>query len=302
MYLHAARKRGGRLRAGQPGREDAPTFNHFLVNFLLRKTVSRISFQCWTELFRLRRPALARRSTNMKTMRILALGLCGALAGSSSLLFAGQSANDQAALVKSGDNANGKAENVAPKTAKLSWGLDDVVKLSKAGVDESVILTYVQNSGVAYNPTAQDVIQLRELGVSPQVTAALMQHGSEVRQAATAEAQKQAQAAPPAPAPAQPAPVYSAPTYVAPASTVTYIGYPSYAYSYPSYYAPTYYSYPYCYPRSYGYYGGFYPRVSFGINFGHVGFSGFHGGFHGGFGHGGFSHGGFSHHGGGHHR
>lgn len=228
----------------------------------------------------------------MKAIRILAIGLCGTLAGSSPLVLAGQTANDQAA----GANTTSSANVTAPKAAKLSWGLDDIVKLSKAGVDESVILTYVSNSGVAYNPTAQDLIQLRELGVSPQITAALMQRGSEARQAATVEAQKQAQATAPAAAPAQPAPVYTPPaTYEAPASTVTYIGYPSYP-SYGYSYAPAYYySYPY-YPRYYGYYGGFYPGVSFGINVGHVGFGGSHGGFHGSF------HGGSSHHGGsGHH-
>ncbi|HEU0040161.1 MAG TPA: hypothetical protein VFR76_12900 [Verrucomicrobiae bacterium] len=196
-------------------------------------------------------------------------------------------------------SAAAKAENVAAtKAPRLSWGLDDVVKLSKAGVDESVIQSYIQNSGVGYNPTAQDIIQLRELGVSPQIAAALMQRGSEVRQTATVEAQKQAQAAAPAAAPAQAAPVYTEPaTYVAPASTVAYIGYPSYAYSYGGYYGPSYYSYPY-YPRYYGYYGGFYPGVSVGFRFG-SGYSGGHGGYHGGY-HGG-SHGG-SHGGGGHHR
>ncbi len=243
----------------------------------------------------------------MRTICIFAIALCGALAGSSPLLFAGQTANGQAAGVnftKAAETDNtpsaaAKAENVAAtKAPRLSWGLDDVVKLSKAGVDESVIQSYIQNSGVGYNPTAQDIIQLRELGVSPQIAAALMQRGSEVRQTATVEAQKQAQAAAPAAAPAQAAPVYTAPaTYEAPASTVTYIGYPSYAYSYGGYYGPSYYSYPY-YPRYYGYYGGFYPGVSVGFRFG-SGYSGGHGGYHGGY-HGG-SHGG-SHGGGGHHR
>src|SRR6266487_172665 len=248
----------------------------------------------------------ARRRTSMKAIRILVIGLCGALAASSPLVFAGQTANDQATGANNTPSAAAKAENLAAtKAPKLSWGLDDVVKLSKAGVDESVIHSYIQNSGVGYNPTAQDIIQLRELGVSSQITAALMQRGSEVRQAATVEAQKQAQAAAPAAAPAQAAPVYTAPaTYVAPASTVTYIGYPSYAYDYGGYYGPSYYSYPY-YPRYYGYYGGFYPSVSVGFRFGGGHFGGHFGGFHGGFpSHGGFhgtSHGGF--HGGfGHHR
>lgn len=199
----------------------------------------------------------------MKTICVLTVGLCVAWAQSNPLLAAG---------------ASKATETHNSGQAKLSWGLDDIVKLSKAGVDETVILTYIKNSGVGYNPTAQDLIQLRELGVSSLVTAALMQRGGEVRQAATVEAQKQAQAAAPAAANAQPAPVYAAPaTYVAPASTVTYIGYPRYSYTYGGYCPPTYYSAPY-YPRYYGYYGGYYPRVSFGVNFGHVRFSGFHGG------------------------
>src|SRR6185295_56129 len=79
-------------------------------------------------------------------------------------------------------------------TAQLSPGLDDIVKLSKAVVSESVILTYVQSSGVMYSPSAQDLIQLREAGVSSQVTTALMQQGSELRQSALTS-QQQAQAA-----------------------------------------------------------------------------------------------------------
>lgn len=248
----------------------------------------------------------------MKTIRILFIGLCGALAGSSPLFFAGQTANGQPAAANSpktaaADNtspANAKTGNVAAtKAPKLSWGLDDVVKLSRAGVDESVILTYIQNSGVAYNPNAQDIIQLRELGVSSQITTVLMQRGGEVRQAATVEAQQQFQAAVPAAAPAlaptvaQPATVYAAPAYAAPVSTVTYIGYPrpSYTYGYGGGYSPGYYSYPY-YPQYSGYYG--YPRISFGVNFGGIRFGGFHGGSHGGS-PGGFhggSHGGFGHH------
>ena len=222
----------------------------------------------------------------MKTICILIIAIFEELAGTSSQLFAAQTATSQSADVNPSNTSEAAAAPAAAKNnganpaPTLSWGLEDIVKLSKAGVDEPVILAYIQNSGVGYNPTAQDVIQLRGLGVSAQITTDLMQRGSEVRQAATVEAQNQAQAA--AAAPAQPAPVYAAPSAdVAPVSTVTYIGYssrPSYAYSYGGYCAPTYYSYPY-YPRYYGFCG--YPRVSFGVSFG----GGYHGGHHGGYGH-----------------
>jgi cytoskeletal protein RodZ len=223
----------------------------------------------------------------MKTISILIIAAVGQLAITNSLLLAGQTTAPQSIDLNPPSTSSSAAttttlkNNGANQTPKLSWGLDDIVKLSKAGVDESVILSYIQHSGVGYNPTAQDVIQLRELGVSAQITTVLMQRGGEVRQASTVEAQKQAQATAAA-APAQPEPVYAAPsTDAAPVSTVTYIGYssrPNYAYSYGGYCAPTYYAYPY-YPRYYGFYG--YPRVSFGVSFG----GGYHGGHHGSYGH-----------------
>jgi len=242
----------------------------------------------------------------MKTMPILVMAVSGALMASGPLR-AGQIASTQnpadTVSVNSAKTPEAAAASTDPRTdsannaPKLSWGLDDIAKLSKAGVDESVILAYINNANVGYNPTAQDVIQLRELGVSAQITAALMQRGGEVRQAATVEAQRQGQAATPVMAPraAQPTAEYAAPTYAAPVSTVTYIGYTGYTYGYAGCYSPSYYSYPY-YSRSYGCYGGyygFYPGISFGVNLGSAHSGGFHGSFHG------SSHGGF--HGGSHH-
>jgi hypothetical protein len=162
----------------------------------------------------------------------------------------------------------------AAKSGPLSPGLDDVVKLTKAGVSETVILTFVQSSGVMYSPSAQDLIQLREAGVSPNVTTALIHRGSGLRQSALKsqqEAQAEAQARDQT---AQPATGYAAATthVTAPAasSTVTYIGapaffnYPVRYYGYPGYYSPGY-----RYPRYHGYY----PRVALGYHFGgHYGY------------------------------
>jgi hypothetical protein len=80
------------------------------------------------------------------------------------------------------------AAKVTPATApagkKMSSGLDDIMKLSKAGVDDTVILSFVRNSRVAYNPTVDDVIQLREAGISSQVISSLMERGETLRQTA----------------------------------------------------------------------------------------------------------------------
>ena len=187
------------------------------------------------------------------------------------------------------------ATDAAKKEAlnlKIASPIEEVVELSKSGVGDAVVVSYIQSSERTYNVGAQDIISLRNQGVSPEVTTALIQRGAAQRQAAT-DAAQQPKAAPTetvAAAPtyqAQPTTtVVAAPatvTYyepVRPASTVseTYIGYPRYSYYATPYYYPSYG----CYPRS-GYvsYGAnyCYPRTSFAVG---VGFGGYGGGHYGG--------------------
>jgi len=262
----------------------------------------------------------------MKTSRISLIALCGALAGFSALPLFGQAPDTQ-------DPAPAPATQSQPvKVPRLSAGLDDIVNLTKARVDESVILAYVQASRVAYRPRAQEIIRLREAGVSGPVITAVVQRGAEVRQQAVAAAKVARPAAPAPRAKVQPpeptpvAPAASSPTvFVAPSSvsaapsTVIYTGYP--AYSYPGWYG---YSggcyagysggYPYSYyPRSSGWYGssscyprysgsGFYPSASYGVRVGggyhgggHYGGAHFSGGYRGGAPAGGVHAGGFRH-------
>jgi hypothetical protein len=171
---------------------------------------------------------------------------------------------------------------------KIASPIEEVVELSKSGVGDAVVVSYIQSSERTYNVGAQDIINLRNQGVSPEVTTALIQRGAAQRQAATEAAQ---QANPAATETVAVAPTYqtqpittvvAAPanvTYyepVRPASTVsvTYIGYPRYSYYaapyYPRYatYGSSYYSPSYCYPRT-----------SFAVG---VGFGGYRGGYYGG--------------------
>ncbi len=188
------------------------------------------------------------------------------------------------------------ATDTAKKDAqllKIASPLEEVAELSKSGVGDAVIINYIQSSERTYNVGAKDIIALRNQGVSPEVTTALIQRGAEQRQTAataaaaeTAKAQKAAEAETVAVAPTyqtQPTTtVVAAPatvTYyepVRPASTVsvTYIGYPRYSY----YAGPSYYSYP---RSGYVTYGAnyCYPRTSFAVG---VGFGGYHGGYYGG--------------------
>jgi hypothetical protein len=104
--------------------------------------------------------------------------------------------------------------------ANLSPGAAEVVRLAGSGVGDDVVLAYIQNSQVPFNLTADNVLYLKDIGLSPQVTSAMLNHDSTLRN----QPQQYAPAAPAAPspvAPAVPAPAVPAvpvatppPTYV----------------------------------------------------------------------------------------
>jgi hypothetical protein len=175
----------------------------------------------------------------------------------------------------------------APAPVKLPYGVDDVLKLSRAQISEDVVLNYIHNSGTVYNLEPNDIVYLRNQGVSDRVINAMMDQ----RTLTTVMA---AQAVQPAPTPVAPTPDANAaaaaqypqpaPTYVQaptdtqpasapssmyviqyPAATTAYYGsYAPYgAYGYYGYYGPYYYPY---YPYYRGYCG---PVVSFGFHGGH---------------------------------
>jgi hypothetical protein len=192
----------------------------------------------------------------------------------------------------------------ATQPARLSFGVDEVVKMYQGGVETDVVLNYIENSSVPYHLSAEEVVHLHDLGVPSQIITTLIRHGAKVQQQANAasaviqqKAAEEAKAASVSYNPYSPS-VYAPP---APAAAYTY-AYPTYVNTYPSYVYPTYYPSYYYYPR-YGYsspfyfsfsypgyghfysHGGFrsYPRFGFGghIGSGHAGFGGgFHGGRH----------------------
>lgn len=186
-----------------------------------------------------------------------------------------------------------------PAPAKLPYGVDAILKLSNAQVSEGVIMTYIQNSGTIYNLSPQDIVYLRNQGVSDQVITAMVDQRRNVTAAAAQN---------PPPATAQPAPVYTdsytaaAPTYAqAPATYVqpapTYVQPPvTYVQPAPTYVDPnasTLYIIPYPAARyayygrpSSAYYGGYYggagPTIGFGFGYGSGGYYGSRYGYYGG--------------------
>jgi hypothetical protein len=68
-----------------------------------------------------------------------------------------------------------RAEAVAEPTlpADLSPGLAEIIRLAQAHVDEAVILSFIQNSGQVYAPSAEEILYLSDLGLPQNVIAAL---------------------------------------------------------------------------------------------------------------------------------
>ena len=168
------------------------------------------------------------------------------------------------------------AQNSAPP---LAYGVPQVLQLVQAKVGDNTIIAYIHNSGNSYNLTADQIIYLRQQGVSDNILNVMLTQPKPAS----------------APAPAAPTPDNSyqaqAPASYAPAPTTTYVqsAPPSTVYvvpnSQPYYYNNYYYSQPYYYPYSY------FPSVA--LSFGFGGSSYYHGGYYGGYhGGGGYYHGG----------
>ena len=90
---------------------------------------------------------------------------------------------------------------VCTNAAFASEGFDDLVKLIKSGINEEVVLAYVNSSPSAYDLAVDEILYLNDLGVSPKVITAAVDHGKLLRSQGPAPV---VAADPPAP-PVQPA-------------------------------------------------------------------------------------------------
>jgi hypothetical protein len=142
-----------------------------------------------------------------------------------------------------------------PNTIIISSpAVTDVVKMVDAKVDPSVIKAFIQNSTTTFNPSASDLIALKNHGVPDEILTAMLERGAQVRSQIAQSLQK----------PAAAAPTYAAPT-TAPtmAPEATYASYPSDYSSYGAPYADYSYGYPYAYSYPYNYWWYGYPYYSF---------------------------------------
>ncbi|MHB8520037.1 MAG: DUF6600 domain-containing protein [Limisphaerales bacterium] len=68
-----------------------------------------------------------------------------------------------------------------PPKIPTSPGIAEIVKLAQAGVEQDVLLAYVENSQIAYNPTADELVYLHDVGIQPRIVTAIMQQGNLLR-------------------------------------------------------------------------------------------------------------------------
>jgi hypothetical protein len=109
--------------------------------------------------------------------------------------------------------APGPAEAAAPAKqgepavpASLSPAAAEVVRLGTSGVGDEVILAYIQNSQDLFNLSADDVLYLKDIGLSPEVVSAMLNHDTALRNPPPPSALAATNPPPIAPAPAAPAP------------------------------------------------------------------------------------------------
>jgi hypothetical protein len=127
--------------------------------------------------------------------------------------------------------ADGQPQAVPSVPADLTPGANEVIRLSEAGSTEEVVLGYVNRSTAAFNLSADDILYLKDIGISSPVITAMLNRDHDLQsqgQAYTYDQKLYAPANPgvvapqpvaaPAPAPEVVTPEASAPAAVAPAA------------------------------------------------------------------------------------
>jgi hypothetical protein len=229
--------------------------------------------------------------------------------------FAAATANAQPTAVPSAQATVTLQTEPASGAVRFSPGVQEVARMYENGVEPKVIRTYIETSGMASRPSADEIIVLHKRGMPDELITALL--NSKTPEAPSPAVSQNnsvgASSTPVGPGTqiAAPQPTVVAPTVVTAPPQYVYVS-PSAVSTYPFYAPSLYFSYSYWPDRYWGYYGGYRPYwhgyygAGWSRSYGHWGAPHSYGYGHGGYsGHGDFGgRGGFGGHGGsgGHHR
>src|SRR6266446_8227719 len=69
----------------------------------------------------------------------------------------------------------------APVPAAVSPAVAEVLRLAESGVSEDVVMAYIQNSPAGFNLSADQILYVRDLGLSSQVITAMLNRDAALR-------------------------------------------------------------------------------------------------------------------------
>ena len=79
-------------------------------------------------------------------------------------------------------------EKPLPPNLKATGAVSEIIKLADAGVDESVMLAFVNKSTSTFNLRSDEIIYLKDIGVANSVVTAMIQHDETLKESLTAAA------------------------------------------------------------------------------------------------------------------
>jgi WXXGXW repeat (2 copies) len=77
--------------------------------------------------------------------------------------------------------ASPASTNVVVAPVNVSHSVSEVLKLAQSGVGDDVILAYVKNSTSTFNLSANDIVALKDNGISSAVLAAMLSHDTDLK-------------------------------------------------------------------------------------------------------------------------
>jgi len=80
------------------------------------------------------------------------------------------------------DSTSTSAAQTAP--VQLSYGVSQIIQLSKAKVNDDTIVNYIRNSGSSYGMDASQIVYLKQQGVSDAVVNTMLSQPRQMAQAA----------------------------------------------------------------------------------------------------------------------
>ena len=88
------------------------------------------------------------------------------------------STNAQAPVAQGPNDPQGQSAAVP---SDISPGASEAIRLAESGVGDEVVTAYIQNSQAAFNLSADHVLYLKDLGLSPAVITAMLSHDNSLR-------------------------------------------------------------------------------------------------------------------------